>query len=397
MNKERIDDLVDILGEEYARIENTFVIRNQEQLVKYLEDPKKWKAQQLASRTAYKKELIANAKEQLEHLNEKAEKVFLLSYKEVDKDAIEVSETEIVAEDLPTDVKKQISDIKKFNAKEVLRLANQSLKTYTKQVRLIDTLSTPDDLYEVVKRQLPKGIENGIKIAYKDGKQFSWKAYMEMNIRTTVHQEMNQHQTKVGAKVGQIFYICDSFGDCAPDHADYQGKIYYNADAEITDEAQAYIDANGIQSIQEVRDGEPYLGSRPNCRHNFHAIPTSEVLSETADEILEKNDFKYGEYEKSNYEALQKQRYNERQIRKFKLREENARKIIKETGVKDFANVNKEHQKVLEWQRKQRELIKENEGVLERQYNRENAKIVVNDLGVRYDYKVQEGELVKKK
>ena len=390
MNKERIDDLVDILGEEYARIENTFVIRNQEQLVKYLEDPKKWKAQQLASRTAYKKELIANAKEQLEHLNEKAEKVFLLSYKEVDKDAIEVSETEIVAEDLPTDVKKQISDIKKFNAKEVLRLANQSLKTYTKQVRLIDTLSTPDDLYEVVKRQLPKGIENGIKIAYKDGKQFSWKAYMEMNIRTTVHQEMNQHQTKVGAKVGQIFYICDSFGDCAPDHADYQGKIYYNADAEITDEAQAYIDANGIQSIQEVRDGEPYLG-------NFHAIPTSEVLSETADEILEKNDFKYGEYEKSNYEALQKQRYNERQIRKFKLREENARKIIKETGVKDFANVNKEHQKVLEWQRKQRELIKENEGVLERQYNRENAKIVVNDLGVRYDYKVQEGELVKKK
>ena len=79
------------------------------------------------------------------------------------------------------------------------------------------------------------------------------------------------------------------------------------------------------------------------------------------------------------------------------MREENARKIIKETGVKDFANVNKEHNKVLEWQRKQRELIKANDDVLKRQYSRENAKIVVNDLGVRYDYKVQDGELVKNK
>ena len=396
MNKERIDDLVDILGEEYARIENTFVIRNQQQLVKYLENPAKWKSEQLKTRAQYKKELIGNAREQLEHLNEKSEKVFLLSYKEVDKDAIKVSESEIVAENLPSDVKKQIAQIKKFNAQEVLKLANQSLKTYTKDVRLIDSLSTPDDLYETVKRQMPKGIENGIKITYKDGKQFSWKAYMEMNIRTTVHQEMNEHQTKVGARVGQIFYICDSFGDCAPDHADYQGKIYYNAEAEITDEAQDYIDSNGIQSIQEVRDGEPYLGSRPNCRHNFHAIPTSQVLSESADKILDKEGLRHGEYDKSNYEALQKQRYNERQIRKFKLREENARKIIKETGVKDFANVNKEHNKVLEWQRKQRELIKANDDVLKRQYSRENAKIVVNDLGVRYDYKVVDGELEKK-
>lgn len=396
MNKERIDDLVDILGEEYARIENTFVIRNNQQLMKYLDNPEKWKAEQLKSRAAYKKELIFNAKQQLKVLNEKAEKVFLLSYKEVDKDTIEITETEIVAKDLPSDVKKQIKEMKEFNAREVLKVANQSLQTYIRTVKIVDSLSTPDTLYETVKRQAPKGIQNGLKVVYSDGKQYSWKAYMEMNIRTTVHQEMTEHQMTVGAKVNQIFYICDSFADCAPDHADYQGKIYYNEECDIPDDVQAYIDSHGIQSMQEVTNGEPFLTSRPNCRHNFHAIPTDEVMTTSSEEILEKENLSYGEYKGSNYEAVQKQRYNERQIRKWKLQEENARKLVKETGLKDAANVDQAHQKVLEWQRKQRELIKDNKEVLKRNYDRENARIIVNDLGVRYDYKVVDDELVKK-
>ena len=396
MNKERIDDLVDILGEEYARIENTFVIRNNEQLFKYLDNPKTWKAEQLSHRALFKSEIIGNAREQLATLNAKSEKVFLMAYKEVDKDTIQITEKEIVAENLPSNVKEQIKQIKDFNAKQIASLANQTLKTYTKQVKIIDSLSTPETLYDVVKKQVPKGVENGVKVVYQDGKQFTWKAYMEMNIRTTVHQEMAEHQVKVGAKVGQIFYICDSFGDCAPDHADYQGKIYYNEESDIPDDVQTYIDANGIQSMQSVMNGEPFLTTRPNCRHNFHAIPTDEVMQMSSEDILEKENLKRGEYKDSNYQATQQQRYNERQIRKWKLQEENARTIQKETGLKDSADVGRAHQKVLEWQKKQRELINENKEVLHRQYDRENAKIIVNDLGVRYDYKVVNGELEKK-
>lgn len=396
MNKERIDDLVDILGEEYARIENTFVIRNSEQLFKYLDNPAKWKAEQMAHRAIFKREILSNAREQLAILNDKAEKVFLLSYKEVDKDVIQVTEKEIVAENLPSDVKEQIKQMKEFNAKQVATLANQTLKTYTKQVKIIDSLASPEDLYDVVKRQVPKGVENGVKVVYKDGKQFTWKAYMEMNVRTTVHQEMAEHQVKVGARVNQIFYICDSFGDCAPDHADYQGKVYYNADCDIPPEVQAYIDSNGIQSMQEVMNGEPFLTTRPNCRHNFHAVPTDEVMGMSSEDILDKEGLSHGEYKDSNYEATQQQRYNERQIRKWKLQEETARAIQKETGLKESADADKAHQKVLEWQKKQRELIKENKDVLHRQYDRENAKVIVNDLGVKYDYKVVDGELQKK-
>ena len=396
MNKERIDDLVDILGEEYSRIENTFVIRNNQQLMKYLDNPKQWKAEQLKSRAAYKSELILNARQQLKVLNEKAEKVFLLSYKEVDKDTIEITEKEIVAKDLPSNVKQQIKEMKEFNAREVLKVANQSLQTYIRTVKIVDSLSTPDTLYETVKRQAPKGIQNGLKVVYSDGKQYSWKAYMEMNIRTTVHQEMTEHQMKVGAKVNQIFYMCDSFADCAPDHADYQGKIYYNEECDIPEDVMRYIEQNQIQSMQEVTNGEPFLTSRPNCRHNFHAIPTDEVMTTSANEILEKEGLSHGEYKDSNYEKVQQQRYNERQIRKWKLQEENARKLVQETGLKDAANVDQAHQKVLEWQRKQRELIKDNKELLTRNYDRENARIIVNDLGVRYDYKVVDDVLVKK-
>ena len=396
MIKDKIDDLVDILGEAYAEIENTFLIRNNQQLLKYLDNPKEWKNKQLENRLKYKKLLVSSAKKQIDLINGKAEKVFLLSYKQIDDESVKITESEIVAENLPSDVKEQIKAIKEFNAKEILKLANQSLSVYQKQVQIINKVSTPETLYEAVKNQMPKGINNGIKVNYVDGKQFSWKAYMEMNLRTTVHQEMTNHQIKVGAKLNQVFYICNSFGDCAHDHADYQGKIYYNADSDISEKEQEYIDQNNILSMQEVINNEPFLTSRPNCRHEFHAIPTSEVLNMSEDEILEKEDLKFGDYKSANYDKLMEQRKNERQIRKWKLREENAKKIAQSSGLKDVADVKYASQKVKEWQARQRDLISKNKDVLTRQYERENAKIIVNDLGVRYKYKVQDDKLVKR-
>lgn len=396
MIKDKIDDLVDILGEAYAEIENTFLIRNNQQLLKYLDNPAEWKNKQLENRLKYKKLLVSSAKKQIDLINSKAEKVFLLSYKQIDDESVKITESEIVAENLPSDVKEQIKAIKEFNAKEILKLANQSLRVYQRQVQIIDNVSTPETLYNAVKKQMPKGINNGIKVNYIDGKQFSWKAYMEMNLRTTVHQEMTNHQIKVGAKLNQVFYICNSFGDCAHDHADYQGKIYYNADSDIGEKEQEYIDQNNILSMQEVINNEPFLTSRPNCRHEFHAIPTSEVLNMSEDEILEKEDLKFGDYKSANYDKLMEQRKNERQIRKWKLREENAKKIAQSSGLKDVADVKYASQKVKEWQARQRDLISKNKDVLHRQYERENAKIIVNDLGVRYKYKVQDDKLVKR-
>lgn len=392
MVKERIEDLVDILGEEYAKIENSFVIRNNEQLMKYLDNPQKWKDKQLASRLGYRKDLIAIARSQVAQLNAKAERVFLLSYQEVAKDNVKIVGKEIIAEKIPEDVKKRIKEIKEFNASQVVALANQTLSEFTRNVRVVSQLSTPETLYETIKKQFAKGIENGIKVVYKDKKVFSWKAYMEMNVRTTVNQEISNQQASSDA----IFFMCDSFADSAPDHADYQGKIYYNENANIPEEVRKYIESHQIQSIQSVKDNPPYLTTRPNCRHTFSVIPTDEVIQMSEKDIAKKYDLDHGEYKGSNYEASQKQRYNERQIRKWKLREENLKLVQKETGFEQKELISKASSKVRAWQKENRELIKEHKDILHRQYDRENARIMVDSLGVNYDYKVVNGELVKK-
>lgn len=397
MNKDRIENLIEVLSEEYAKLENTFLIRNNQQLVKYMENPESWKEKQLQHRLSYKNQLVADAKRQLKVLNDKTAKVLLLSYAEVDKDIIEIKERELVVNKFSDEIKAKVNELKSFNAQQIAVLADTAYKTYTRTVQIIDATTSADKIYEGVKKQLPKGIANGLKVVYSNGREMNWRSYMEMNARTTVNQEITNKQIEIGAINNTVFYMCDSFGDCAKDHADYQGKVYYNADANITKEIQDYIDANNILSMQEVSQGEPYLTTRPNCRHNFHAIPTDKVLVGTSNaKLLDQYNLKEGNYQAKNYEDLVKQRYNERQIRKWKTELENQKQIAKTTGVPNNQAISKATHKVSEWQGKQRELIASNPKVLERDYDRESIKIITEDLGVKYRYKVVDGELVKK-
>lgn len=397
MNKERLDDLVDILAGEYGRVENTMAVRVQEELFKYLEKPEYWATMQYATQSRFTDEMRRIAAEALRKINARTEKAIILSYREVAKDAIEITEREIIVKKLPPSVKAYITDAKRWNAQQLAVLANNAVQTKTTSVRILSQTTSPDELYEAVKKQMPKGIEQGIRVAYSDGSTRSWRSYMEMNIRTTLSQESGQMQIEAGAEAGIIFYACDEFGDCAPDHADFQGKIYYNAEAAIPADVMAYIEEEGILSMQEVMNGDPYLTTRPNCRHNFHAVPTEEVMSKPASKIVEENGYKFGEYDKRNYVALQQQRLNERMIRKYKLRADAASKINGETGTRIMSPQRQAAEdKVREWQARQRELIRENKGILERDYARENARLMAEDVGVKYDYKVVDGELKKK-
>lgn len=398
MNTERLDDLVDILAAEYAKAENTAAVRVQQELFKYLDKPERWATMQYSTQAKFSEDVKRIASDTLSKINAKTEKVILLSYREVAKDAIEVSEREIIVKRLPESVKAYIENAKRFNAESLARLANGAVKAKTEQVRILAATAKPDDLYEAIKKQMPKGIENGIKVAYSDGTTRSWRSYMEMSVRTSVAAESSKMQAEAGAAAGIVFYCCDEFADCAPDHADYQGKIYYNADAPIGDAEQEYIDSNGIQSMQDAMNGEPYLTTRPNCRHNFHALDSKEVLGgKSPSKIVEDNGYKFGEYDERNYRALQEQRRNERMIRKYKLRAEAASKINGETSTRIMSPQREAAEaKVREWQARQRDLMKENKGILQRDYARENAKLMAEDVGVKYDYKVVDGELKKK-
>ncbi len=165
-------------------------------------------------------------------------------------------------------------------------------------------------------------------VEYKSGKRYRFEDYMEMKQRTEIQKEISQNMIQDGHDMGAIFYICSFFGDCAKDHADFQGKIYIDKDwRNVTnyriDEIEDYIKMNNILNVQDVTEVFPYLTTRPNCRHHFDYISIDDVLGIKSENDLNeaREDLNLnfnGKYQPEKYEALQKQRILERHIRRTK-------------------------------------------------------------------------------
>ena len=74
---------------------------------------------------------------------------------------------------------------------------------------------------------------------------------------------------------GKWLYLASSHNDCAADHVDWQGKMYY--DEKAPDAIIDYARKHGYYSIQWVMDGPVYFITRPNCRHFFKSLPIDVV------------------------------------------------------------------------------------------------------------------------
>jgi len=389
----RIEDLLDILGEEYMKLENTFVMRNNQEMTKGIYSLNNYKAKQLAGRDKYSKKLAKMAKERIAGVNKKVEKIFLLSYATTNKDMIEVKIDEIRVKDLPKSAKHTLENMKSYNEKFIKSLAVNAYKQYNKSIQMISNSKVGDEIYRTIKKQMAYGIDNGIKIAYrvnKPGKKYgevrnmSFKSYMEMKARTDINTEISANQVKHGAEAGIIFYFVDAFADCAKDHLNYQGKIYYNEGAELTPEARKYINQHHIKGMEWVRGAPVWLTTRPNCRHSFHAVPYSDVIKDTG---TYKERYTYGKAKTNNYKATEQQRRNERLIRTYKLKRDNYLAEYSATKDKSFKiKANYYKSLVDKWIAENRKLINDNK-FLSREPSRERTNYIVDNLGVNYDYK----------
>lgn len=91
------------------------------------------------------------------------------------------------------------------------------------------------------------------------------------------------------------FFLCSSHPKPAKDHADWEGKMYYDEDWETyaseSDHAsiRAYIRNHKLRTIQWVSGGPVWLCTRRNCKHYFKNIPLDEVLHRSARTILRKH------------------------------------------------------------------------------------------------------------
>jgi hypothetical protein len=256
------------------------------------------------------------------------------------------------------------------------------------------------DLKASIAKQTEAGIENGLPVTYKGGRKIGYREYMEMAVRTGIQQEIGEQQIEIAKDANIVFFLCDEFADCADDHADYQGKIYYNKDYQsfrLTDEAKQLI-SNAIKqkqmlSVQEVREEAPFLTTRPNCRHRLIPISIDEGIgNESLNAVKTKTDSVRGNYRPENYEALKQQRTYERNIRKNKSALQTFELLKKRTSSNDYDDaIRRKRLSISNSQEKLRELLQLNPD-LSRERRRETRKILIKDLGYKYNLFKDKGQ-----
>lgn len=188
-------------------------------------------------------------------------------------------------------------------------------------------------------------LERGINcIQYANGARVNIASYAEMALRTSTRRATLMAEGAMRSDWGQNLVYVTQYGACSDTCLPWQGRIYWD----------------DVYSTGDPHDDYPRLSEaiagglfHPNCRHKSSTwYPgISKVPPIMDEEVVRRN---------SALEA--EQRYNERQIRKYKRMAE---------GSLDPDNKAKYEAKVKQWQARQRGLIKDNGDVLRRDYTRE--------------------------
>jgi Phage minor capsid protein 2 len=172
-------------------------------------------------------------------------------------------------------------------------------------------------------------------IEFSNGRRMNVASYAEMALRTSSQRAVFAGEGAKRDQLGIRTVVISAHANCSKLCLPYQGKVFID----------------DVYSKGTKKDGKyPLLSTaianglfHPGCRHNMTTfVPGKSRLPLPVDdeEALE------------NYEAEQRQRYMERQIRKYKRRE---------AGSIDSANQEAANAKVKEWQKRLREHIKANE------------------------------------
>ena len=151
----------------------------------------------------------------------------------------------------------------------------------------------------------------GVKVIYPRGGTAQLDVAVRRAVVTGVSQTAGQLQIMRIEEMGADLVETSAHFDARPDHAEWQGQVfYYN---EPVEGYESFIDVTGYGS------GDGLMGW--NCRHSF--FPYFEGISKRAytdDELFEMKEHTvtYGGKEYSDYEASQTQRRMEREIRATK-------------------------------------------------------------------------------
>jgi len=222
-------------------------------------------------------------------------------------------------------------------------------------------------------------LKDQVKIAYTkktpqpDGtikyttRNVSYKSYIDMRVRTDIQRQATD---LLLAGDGKLFRAT-SYSDCAPDHKDYQGKVY------VKEKYQN--EYPHLKTVEWVVGAPVYLTTRPNCRHILIPVKNESDKPQPV--------YRSKEVDK-NYELLEHQRDLERNIRKAKTKKqilENELTFAKK-GSDSYNQINSDihsvNQRITSYNSEIRNLVNNND-FLKRQPRREREDQVSYDLGVK--------------
>lgn len=274
-------------------------------------------------------------------------------------------------------------------AKELYDMTiDKNYKGFEESIELIRQvkrkLPNKDYLMQVVVNKYPRYVndiktENDALAIMLFGVMDTIKAYPKLKKRA--NERANEIETKLkndeiaktlekNRESEKIFYLASSHKDCAIDHLDYQGRVYYDEkwesiieDQETKEKVREYIGIHKCKSFQWVVENPVFLITRPNCRHYFKELSIKEVLGNSNVVLLKKHkmyrvigDREYvqtmttldgetrkliGEYRNAQ---LMCERYKERLEYHKSLYKIKANPLIKDAIIKDMFLINK-------WQR----------------------------------------------
>ncbi|UQZ90208.1 hypothetical protein C4J81_13755 [Deltaproteobacteria bacterium Smac51] len=201
---------------------------------------------------------------------------------------------------------------------------------------------------------------------YPSGREVSLAPYVRQIVITEVMNATRQQSNARAEEWGSDLIIVSSHAGARPKCFPYQGRVFVRDGGKRTTENAKYPMLKGETSYEDL-DG--LFGI--NCRH--FSMPWFEGLNDEYTE-QQRDPAKYGLGIENDelYDLTQKQRYNERQIRKWKLRADE----LKVEGADDSRarrKVREARAKVRGWQKRQRDFLNEPANPLRRDYSREAA------------------------
>ena len=150
--------------------------------------------------------------------------------------------------------------------------------------------------------------KQGAIIQYPSGARRSVESAVRMNVITAINQNCGKLQELRADELGWDLMEITAHSGARPEHARWQGKIV------------SRTGQKGYLSLRDIGYGEPTGFKGINCRHDWHPYykGSSRTYSSAQLKDWKKEKVEYNGQKMSVYDATQKQRAFERQIRQDK-------------------------------------------------------------------------------